>query len=99
MGSRTSSLSAKRKQSEPLFRDPFGFRKLIVVSTATRKVFGIDSANGNVVWSKLLDLALSESTVIPFKLFATATVTDGKIPEIVLLAHVQHTLVNHLSLS
>lgn len=38
-----------------MFRDQFGFQKLAVVVTSTGSIFGIDSANGNIVWSTLLN--------------------------------------------
>ncbi|GJJ09321.1 hypothetical protein Clacol_003543 [Clathrus columnatus] len=92
MGPKASSVSARKKQSDPLYRDAFGFRKLIVVSTITGKVFGIDSANGNVVWNRLLHVPSTVAAVVPFKLFVVSSVTDGKLPEVVLLADVQHSL-------
>jgi hypothetical protein len=59
--------------------------------TANRygKVFGIDSSNGNVAWSRLLSLghvAAVGGINLPLKLFVTKTVSDGEIPQVVLVA-------------
>ncbi|KAF8512945.1 DUF1620-domain-containing protein [Hysterangium stoloniferum] len=89
MGASTSTVTAHTKVSGPLYRDPFGFRKLLAVATSTGKIFGIDSANGNIVWSKFLPEGTYGGTVTPIKMFTTATVSDGKQPEIVLIAHRQ----------
>lgn len=37
-----------------LFRDTFGFRQVLVVSTVYGKVYGIDTSNGDILWSRLL---------------------------------------------
>jgi len=39
-----------------LHRDQFGFQKLVVAITTGGKLFGLDSANGNIVWSRNLGL-------------------------------------------
>lgn len=53
-------------------RDEFGFRQIIVVATMFGKVYGIDSATGEVVWTRLLGLGWAAEVggrVIPVKLF------------------------------
>ena len=88
IGSSAASGSIYRKGSDgSLWRDTFGFRKLLVVSSSTGKVFGIDTAQGDIVWSRLLVAASHTGGVKPFKHFAVTTVSDGKHPEIVLLGH------------
>jgi hypothetical protein len=37
-------------------RDPFGFRQLIVAATDFGRVYAIDTANGEIVWSRILGL-------------------------------------------
>ncbi|XP_019633907.1 PREDICTED: ER membrane protein complex subunit 1-like isoform X2 [Branchiostoma belcheri] len=45
----------KAKQVEKqLERDPFNLRKMIVVVTSAGKLYGLDSANGDVVWQYFL---------------------------------------------
>ena len=39
-----------------LARDPFGFRQLIIAATDFGKVYAIDTANGEIVWSRILGL-------------------------------------------
>lgn len=59
------------KPSEPV-RDEFGFRQIIVIATMFGKVYGIDSATGDVVWTRLLGLGWAAQVggrVIPVKLF------------------------------
>ncbi|KAF9450978.1 DUF1620-domain-containing protein [Macrolepiota fuliginosa MF-IS2] len=59
------------KSSDPV-RDEFGFRQVIVVATMFGKVYGIDSATGDVVWTRLLGLGWAAQVggrIIPVKLF------------------------------
>ncbi|KAF8678535.1 hypothetical protein AX14_004695 [Amanita brunnescens Koide BX004] len=42
--------------SMTLARDPFGFRQLIVAATDFGRVYAIDTANGEIVWSRILGL-------------------------------------------
>lgn len=60
------------KAGEELNRDEFGFRQIIVVATMFGKVYGLDSATGEVVWSRLLGLGWAAEVggrIIPVKLF------------------------------
>ncbi|KAF5353540.1 hypothetical protein D9756_007937 [Leucocoprinus leucothites] len=55
-----------------LVRDEFGFRQIIVVATMFGKVYGLDSATGEVVWTRLLGLGWAAQVggrVIPVKMF------------------------------
>lgn len=58
----------------------------MVIATSTGKVFGIDSDGGHIVWSRYLVEAMS-SDVSPLKIFTSVSVSDGKQPEVVLLAN------------
>lgn len=42
---------------DTLWRDQFGFQQLVVAFTSSGKLYAIDSAHGNVVWSTLLGLS------------------------------------------
>ena len=86
----SSGSSPKRSSStEPLLsRDTFGFRQIIVAGTAHGKVFGIDSSNGEIVWSRVFGLGWADEVggrVTPVKLFVTKTVADGGDPEVVVV--------------
>jgi hypothetical protein len=84
----TSSRSSPKNpiSTEPLLsRDTFGFRQIIVASTSYGKVFGIDSGNGEIVWSRVFGLGWTDEfrgKVIPAKLFVIKTVADGGDPEV-----------------
>jgi hypothetical protein len=52
----SSAVSAAPLSLEKLHRDQFGFQKLVVTITKGGKLFALDSANGNIVWSKNLGL-------------------------------------------
>jgi outer membrane protein assembly factor BamB len=75
--------------TEPLLsRDTFGFRQIIVAGTAHGKVFGIDSSNGEIVWSRVFGLGWAGEIggrVVPVKLFVAKTVADGGDPEVVVV--------------
>ncbi|TBU24929.1 hypothetical protein BD311DRAFT_780673 [Dichomitus squalens] len=79
---------APTNASEPLSRDAFGFRKVIVAATPYGKIYGIDSANGDVLWSRVFGLGWAAQVggqIIPAKLFVTRTVNDGESPQVVLV--------------
>lgn len=53
------------------------------------KVYGIDSSNGEIVWSRVLGLGWAGEVgghIQPLKLYVTKTVSDGGDPEVVLVA-------------
>lgn len=71
------------------YRDAFGFRQVIVVATPYSKVFGIDSSNGEILWSRMFGLGWAAETggsIRPVKLYVTQTVHDGDSPQVVLVA-------------
>lgn len=69
----SSLLTTKNNiQSDEAVRDEFGFRQIIVVATMFGKVYGIDSATGSVVWTRLLGLgwaANGGARLAPLKLY------------------------------
>lgn len=67
--------------TEGFHRDPFGFRQIIVTVTKFGKVFGIDSSNGQIIWTRILG-----DQIMPMKLHVLKTVSDGGDPEVVLVA-------------
>ncbi|QRW23033.1 endoplasmic reticulum membrane protein [Rhizoctonia solani] len=73
--------------SSSLDRDPFGFRKVLVVATGYGTLLGIDTAQGNVVWRKIIGVSSTgPADVIPFKMFVTKSALEGPDPEVVLVA-------------
>ena len=83
-----ASVSAPISHESGLCRDEFGFKKIIVAVTQHGKIFGIDSSNGHVVWSRILGLGSVASiggVIVPTKMFAVKTVSDGEVPQVVLL--------------
>ncbi|KAF9259043.1 DUF1620-domain-containing protein [Marasmius fiardii PR-910] len=97
-GSYESATSSAAPAASPqgVQRDAFGFRQVIVSSTARGKVFGIDSSNGEILWSRLLGLggklsAEDGARVKPVKMFVVNAVGDvhvnaGSGPEVVVVA-------------
>ncbi|KAG1790453.1 uncharacterized protein HD556DRAFT_1392090 [Suillus plorans] len=80
--------AASSSDEDTLTRDAFGFRQIIVAATAYGKIFGIDSSNGRVLWSRVLGLGWAAKvggTIIPIKMFVTRTVSDPEGPQIVLV--------------
>ncbi|QRW23080.1 endoplasmic reticulum membrane protein [Rhizoctonia solani] len=73
--------------SSSLDRDPFGFRKVLVVATGYGTLLGVDTAQGNVVWRKIIGVSSTgPADVIPFKMFVTKSAVEGPDPEVVLVA-------------
>jgi ER membrane protein complex subunit 1 len=65
-----------------LIRDPFGSRQVIVVATMLGKVYGLDSADGSVLWSRVLGLGWAGETgvggtVHVAKIFAVGDLEGG----------------------
>ena len=83
-----ASVSAAISHDSGLHRDEFGFKKIIVAATEHGKIFGIDSSNGHIVWSRVLGLgsvAGVGGSITPVKMFTVKTVSDGEVPQIALL--------------
>ena len=84
-----ASVSAAISHDSGLYRDEFGFKKIIVTATRHGKIFGIDSSNGHIVWSRILGLGSVASVggvIVPVKMFVVKSVSDGEVPQVVLLA-------------
>ena len=84
----SASVAPSANASEPLSRDAFGFRKVIVAATSHGKLYGIDTANGEVLWSRVFGLGWAAEVggqVIPVKIFTTRTVGDGDAPQVVVV--------------
>ncbi|KZT08987.1 DUF1620-domain-containing protein [Laetiporus sulphureus 93-53] len=84
----SSSVAPLANASEPLSRDTFGFRKVIIAATPYGKLYGIDSANGEILWSRIFGLGWATQIggqIIPVKMFTTRTVNDGDTPQVVLI--------------
>ena len=94
----SASVAPPANASEPLARDEFGFRKVIVAATPYGKLYGIDSANGEVLWSRIFGLGWAAKVggqVIPAKMFVTRTVTDGESPQVVVVTQRKASNVRH----
>ncbi|KAH9981995.1 hypothetical protein BJV74DRAFT_852482 [Russula compacta] len=86
---RTVPASPTTPALDRLARDAFGFRQVIVAANDLGKLYGLDSGNGAVLWSRILGLGWAAQVggqIIPFKLFVVRTVADGGFPEAVLVA-------------
>jgi ER membrane protein complex subunit 1 len=86
---------------DPLARDAFGFRQVIVAVNDLGKIYGLDSGSGAVIWSRILGLGWAAqfgAQITPVKLFVVQTAADGGFPEIVLVAqrHATDVLFNLL---
>ncbi|KAJ1019961.1 hypothetical protein NDA16_004242 [Ustilago loliicola] len=87
---------ASSNTTSQLFRDPFGFRKVIVVATAKGKLYALDTiAKDTVVWEKsLIGYGEGEGEFEPninIKLMQTVRElsTDGKSPLLAIVAEVE----------
>ena len=74
-------LSVAVNASSVLYRDAFGFAKVIVAITSTGKIYGIHST-GSILWSRILGLDLGMILPNP-KLHVIRSVLDGAITPIV----------------
>lgn len=68
--------------SSPPYRDTFGFRKVIAAVTSTGKIYGIDSGNGAILWSRILGLDLGQIVPNP-TVHVIRSVLDGAIAPVV----------------
>jgi hypothetical protein len=85
---------------DPLARDAFGFRQVIVAVNDLGKIYGLDSSSGAVLWSRILGLGWAAQVgakIVPVKLFVVQTVTNGGFPEAVLVAQRHATNVQFFS--
>lgn len=63
-GSYTKSLSSTPLAKGNLFRDQFGFQKLVILATGKGQVHAIDSAHGNIVWKASLSTGSGHLDVV-----------------------------------
>ncbi|PPQ95955.1 hypothetical protein CVT26_016121 [Gymnopilus dilepis] len=87
----SSAAPTTSTSAQGISRDTFGFRQIIVAATGLGlgRVYGIDSSNGDIVWSRTLGLGWAAAVgghIQPLKLYVTKTVSDGGDPEVVLVA-------------
>ena len=89
--------TANSNHSSALYRDSFGFRKVIVAATAHGIVLGLDSSSGAVLWRRLLGLGWAQEVGgrhVPVKMFVVKTVQDGQRPQVVIITQ---RLANNVS--
>lgn len=87
-GSYASASSSAAVQDGSLWRDAFGFRQVILVATRYGKLYALDSSNGAILWSRVLDLGWAAeigASHTPTKIFVTRTVNDDDSPQAVLI--------------
>ncbi|KAJ3807314.1 hypothetical protein EV368DRAFT_75106 [Lentinula lateritia] len=95
--SATSSATFSAASSSALklpYRDAFGFRQVLVVSTSYGKVYGIDTSSGDILWNRVLGIGqgpVANAVPLGDKIFIMKTVGDADInseagPEVVILA-------------
>jgi ER membrane protein complex subunit 1 len=73
---------------DPLAREAFGFRQVIVAANDLGKIYGLDSSSGALLWSRILSFGWAAQVgaqIVPVKLFMVRAV-DGGVPEAVLVA-------------
>jgi hypothetical protein len=73
---------------DPLARDAFGFRQVIVAANDLGKIYGLDSSSGAVLWSRILSFGRAAQVgarIVPVKLFMFRAMDSG-VPEAVLVA-------------
>lgn len=66
-----------------MWRDQFGFRKLIVIGTSTGKLFGLDSSDGRIVWSRLLGKSTADESLEIEGVWVTRASQTGLRPQAV----------------
>lgn len=77
-----------------LFRDEFGFTKVIVAITSTGKIFGINSATGALLWGRILGLDMGLIVPNP-SLHVIRSVLDGALaPVVAVVANRQNGAVS-----
>lgn len=86
----SSSVAPQANDSLPLSRDAFGLRQIIVAATSHGKVFGLDSSNGEIVWSRVFGLGWAAEVggrIIPLKVYVTRAVgdADGDTPQVAIV--------------
>ena len=86
----SSSVAPQTNGSLPLSRDAFGLRQIIVAATSHGKVFGLDSSNGEIVWSRVFGLGWAAEVggrVVPLKVYVTRAVgdADGDTPQVAIV--------------
>jgi len=57
-------VSSGQTESSELVSDKLGLRKMLLLSTEVGKLFGVDSENGNIIWSLSNFIGLKEGSVV-----------------------------------
>ena len=84
----SSASTSSDFSSSTLYRDTFGFRKVIVAATPRGIIYGLNSADGSVLWSRILGLgwaAEAGARHVPVKMFPKGAVKDGEKPRVVIV--------------
>ena len=74
-------------ESSNSHRDQFGFQQIIVAATKNGKIFGLDSSNGNTLWTRNLGLFGEQGSDLFLKdMWLVREVGDGVNPTLAVLA-------------
>lgn len=91
--------SHRKNGTVDLYRDAFGLRKVILAVGANHKVYAIDSANGEILYTRTLSSTTPGATLVVVKLLLIRTVVDSPTeqPEVVLIVNERDPQVSNLS--
>ena len=79
-----------------LWRDPFGFRKIVIAASKVGKVYALDSTTGTVLWSKVLGTDHRGGDIEPVKVFVLRTAAETANPEVVVVAQHRVAGASHI---
>jgi ER membrane protein complex subunit 1 len=84
-----------------LYRDVFGFQKVILAASASGKVYALDSATGNIIYSRVLSLGGSPGATFRIvKLFTMRSASySTDLPLEAALVLTRSSQVSHMVLS
>lgn len=84
----STSASDSLDSSSTLYRDTFGLRKVIIAATPRGIIYGLNSADGSIVWSRILGLGWAAEVgarLLPVKMFVRGSLKDGEGPRVAIV--------------
>ncbi|KAG8838290.1 hypothetical protein FRC18_005206 [Serendipita sp. 400] len=91
-GTYSKPVASPANSDEPgaLWRDVYGFKKIVVAAASTGKVFGIETSKGKIVWNVKLGAGSPDSSlkIKPIRMTVLKTVSEGFHPEIGIVVEV-----------
>jgi hypothetical protein len=82
----SSAISVVPLSSDKLHRDQFGFQKLLVVVTRGGKLYAMDSANGNIIWTRNLGLFGEKAELEVVNMWTVRELSELGNPNLAVLA-------------